>query len=573
MNLHQLLFALLLLGSCVASSDNTTSAPEPTTFSEQIRINQIGYYPKANKKAVIVTEQAKSTFQLLDADKKVVLEEKLSPLQEWELSGEQVQIADFSAVIEAGTYSIVVAGIGHSYPFEIKENVLQGAFLGSMKGLYYQRVSMPLEEKYAGKWHRAMAHPDDSILFHPSSGKSEGFTASPKGWYDAGDYNKYVVNASFPLGQFLLLEEQYPNSVKDGALNIPESGNGQSDYLDELKYELDWVLTMQDEDGGLFHKLTAKRFEPMVMPVAASSQRYIVGKGTTASLDFAAATAKAYRIFLPTQKAYAEQCLAAAEKAYQWALKHPALAFENPEDVSTGEYGDKDFSDEWYWANAELYIATQDESYLAALKSSPPNFDFKVGESWTAYMRFLAYFALLEHKDLLASDFYNSLKTGILSEADRILKKAQNAPYFQPIDDFHWGSNSDILNAAMILAQAYRLEKDKKYLTGVQQAADYMFGNNAVGYSFLTGFGDKSPMFIHHRQSAADGIAEPVPGLLSGGPNSRQQDAKNGTIYPPNVPPMKSWVDQEPSYASNEVCLNWNAPMTYILGFLEQEAE
>jgi endoglucanase len=97
---------------------------------------------------------------------------------------------------------------------------------------------------------------------------------------------------------------------------------------------------------------------------------------------------------------------------------------------------------------------------------------------------------------------------------------------------------------------------------------DYIFGHNPLGISFLTGFGDKTPMFIHHRQSAADGIAEPVPGLLSGGPNPKQQDTQY-TTYPSMVRPMQSWVDQEPSYASNEICLNWNAPLVYVLGWLE----
>jgi len=154
-----------------------------------------------------------------------------------------------------------------------------------------------------------------------------------------------------------------------------------------------------------------------------------------------------------------------------------------------------------------------------------------------------------------------------------LVAKASKLPYFQPIDDFQWGSNSDVLNTAMIMAQAYRLEPKPIYLSSIQQAVDYIFGNNATGYSYLTGHGDKTPMFIHHRQSAADGIEEPVPGLLSGGPNSGMQDAASGVVYPSNATPMKSWADQEPSYASNEICLNWNAPLTYILGFLEQEAQ
>jgi len=101
----------------------------------------------------------------------------------------------------------------------------------------------------------------------------------------------------------------------------------------------------------------------------------------------------------------------------------------------------------------------------------------------------------------------------------------------------------------------------------------YHIYNKDLGFSFVTGFGDMPPMYIHHRQSAADGIVDPVPGLLSGGPNDDKQDVSDGVVYPENFTPMKSWVDHEDSYASNEICLNWNAPLTYILGYLEQESK
>ncbi len=569
-------FFLVVLCSCsmfFVLSCEESLPPMTGQFSEQIRLNQIGYYPGSEKKAVIVSPKKIDTFHVVDSTTMtVVFTGNLSPVQNWKLAGEEVRIADFSQVLDEGTYMVLVGELGYSYPFEIKKNVLREVFLGSVKGLYYQRTGMPLEKEHAGKWHRQMAHPDDSIPFHPSSGKTEGYIASPGGWYDAGDYNKYIVNATFPLGQFYLLQEQYPDAILDNQLNIPESGNGKSDYLDELKYEMDWALTMQDADGGLFHKLTTKNFEGMVMPNKAISQRYIVGKGTTATLDFAACAAQAYRVFKSVDPVYASSCLLAAKKAYDWALENPAVGFVNPEDVHTGQYGDTNFDDEWFWANAELFVSTKDTTYLNSLNTKTMNFEFKAGESWTGYMRFLGMFSFLNHKESIPAALYASIAKGIQKSADDLVVKSTELDYFQPIDDFHWGSNSDVLNAAMIMAQAYRLNPKPEYLKGVQQAMDYVLGANAMGVSYLTGFGDKTPMNIHHRQSAADTIEQPVPGLLSGGPNSRLQDVSGGAVYPENPSPMQSWVDQEPSYASNEICLNWNAPMTYVLGFLEQES-
>ncbi|WP_299534845.1 glycoside hydrolase family 9 protein [Ulvibacterium sp.] len=560
---------LFLADSCV-----DPATPFANEYTPNIRLNQIGYYPTAVKKATVLQGEGKEEFKIVDKYKMEVIHTgKLSQPHDWDLAGETARVADFSSIKDAGTYMILVEGLGYSYPFEIRNSVLDSTFLGSIKGLYYQRMGIALREEHAGQWQRPMAHSDDSVLYHPSSGRTKGSLSSPGGWYDAGDYNKYVVNGSFPLGQLFLLEEQYPGIIEDKELVIPESGNGISDYLDELRYEMDWLLTMQDTDGGLFHKLTTKNFEPMVMPHEATGQRYIVGKGTAATLDFSACAAQAYRIFREQDADYAAKCLEASKRAYAWALKNPQIEFVNPLDISTGQYGDTNFDDEWFWADAELFITTKNPSYLDHLNTDSIDFTFKPAESWTGYMRFLGMFSLLENREVVPPDLYQRLRSGIMGSANVLVEKAKKLDYFQPIDDFHWGSNSDVLNAAMIMAQAYRLEKKEEYLVGVQQAMDYVLGHNAMGLSYLTGFGDKTPMFIHHRQSAADGIPEPVPGLLSGGPNSRLQDTVGGAVYPKNPAPMKSWVDQEPSYASNEICLNWNAPMTYVLGFLEQESK
>lgn len=558
-----LLFCLIFLQGCL---ENTP--PEKNLNTDAIRINQVGYYPQSSKKAIVVDPGKATNFEIVEVSKmETVLTGDLSKSLSWDLAGETVKVADFSGLQESGSYKVYVEGIGYSHPFEIESAVLNDALKAAIKGQYYQRAGMGLEQAFADKWERALGHPDDSVLFHPSTGKS-GFTSAPKGWYDAGDYGKYVVNGAFSLGQMMSYYEQYPDNIADGDLNIPESGNGVSDLLDEFKYELDWLLTMQDEDGGVFFKLTTKGFAGMVMPEEAVKPRYIIGKGTAPTLDFAAVLAKAARIFADVDPTYAQTCLEAAENAWAWAKNNDALIYNNPEDISTGEYGDSNFTQEFYWAAAELFVTTNSETYEEYLKTINIDFTFTPGESWANFMHYIGAIALLEN--LEENPIKEQLQQAILKEADRLVKMSKSNAYFQPVADFQWGSNSDVLNTAMIIAQAYRIKPDPSYLNSVQEITDYIFGKNATGYCFLTGFGTKTPQFIHHRPSSADGVSEPVPGLLSGGPNSHQQD-KHEVDYPENAAPMKSWMDMEPSFASNEVCLNWNSAAVYVLGFLEAE--
>ncbi|MEM9916927.1 MAG: glycoside hydrolase family 9 protein [Bacteroidota bacterium] len=566
-----LFFTLLLLTSC-GDAPTEVGSKTNTDNRKLIHLNQLGYYPDAPKKAIFIGAQDIDVVQLVDVEsKEKVAEIPLSNELNWEMAGDRVRVADFSSVKTEGTYQLEAEGFVPSHPFEIKNHLYADALTGSVKGLYYQRASTALEEKHAGQWKRPLGHPDDQVLFHASSGQSTGTTNSSKGWYDAGDFNKYIVNGCFSLGQLLTLAEQYPKLFGDSDLNLPESGNGVNDYLDELKYELDWAMSMQDKDGGLFHKLTTKRFEGVKMPHEATNDRYIVGKGTAASLDFAAAMAQAHRVFLEVDPAYAQQCLSAAERAWEWSVKNPQEAYRNPSDVQTGEYGDENFKDERYWAAAELYVSTQKSKYLDDLVANMPNNSFKTNNGWQSYMSYLGMYSLLSSTVPMPDSLRQKLRQSVLAEADQLAERCKALDYFQPIDRFVWGSNSDVLNAAMLMANAYRLDPKPEYLGAIQETVDYIFGKNPVGMCYLTGFGDKSPMFIHHRQSMADGIDEPVPGLLSGGPNIVQQDTSDGTTYPPNVAPMKSWVDQESSYASNEICLNWNAPLTYVLGFLEAQ--
>lgn len=552
--------------------------------SDAIRLNQVGFYPAAQKLAVVVSDEA-GAFDVKDAKTgKTVLKGKLGNVRTSQHSGKHTRIADFSGLRKPGSYVIDIAGIGKSAPFNIGGRVHREVAEASLKAFYYQRASIELPEKYAGKWSRPVAHPDDNVLVHPSAvseGRPENTViSSTRGWYDAGDYNKYIVNSGITMGTLLSLYEDYPLYFEDFNTNIPESNNGVPDLLDEVAWNLRWMLTMQDPaDGGVYHKLTNPRFDGMIMPAAAKNPRYVVQKGTAATLDFVAVMAQASRVFKSFDNKFpglADSCTTAAVKGWQWAEKHPAVLYiqdamnkQFDPDVVTGTYGDRSVKDEWIWAACEMYALTGKHSYLdkADLGLQQP---FLL-PTWSQ-VKALGYYTLLRpHYDVsVEPQILNSIKKNLITYADSLLADLGKQPYHTVMGktarDYAWGSSSVAANQGIALLCAYRLSKDQKYLHAALGNLDYLLGRNATGYCLLTGFGSKRVMHPHHRLSIADGVADPIPGLLSGGPNPGQQDKCAGY---PNKFADESFIDRDCSYASNEIAINWNAPMVYLAAALE----
>ena len=550
-----------------------------------IRLNQIGFYPGAPKVAVI-TDNSEGEFLVKSvASGEIVFKSKLSPPHKSQFSNEVTRIADFSTVTKPGVYKLNLPGKEDSYTFEIKPKVFCDLTKSLIKGFYFQRMSTPLLPEYAGKWNHAAGHPDNQVIIHPaaaSPNRPAGTIIScPRGWYDAGDYNKYIVNSGITMGTLLSLYEDFPAYFDTLRINIPESGDGAPDLLNEIVWNLRWMLTMQDPyDGGVYNKVTNADFDGMIMPSAAVTPRYVVPKGTGATLDFAAVMAQAGRIFSKFKKVFpglSDSCLNSAEKAWMWAVKNPKVPYDqnlmNREFkpvINTGGYGDSDFSDEFIWAASELYISTGKDSFYKAYPMFPDT--LMPLPSWDD-VRLLGYYTLARFEKKLtngAKSDFPMLKDRIIKAAEKMTEGVSERAYMTVMGksarDFVWGSNSVATNEGILLIQAYRLTNDKRYLDYALTNLDYILGRNATGYSYVTGNGHKTPMFPHHRQSEADGIADPVPGLIVGGPNPGQQDGCK--TYPSKVPDQ-SYTDSVCSYASNEIAINWNAPAAYLAGALE----
>lgn len=544
--------------------------------TNSIKLNQLGFLPQSQKLAV-VPQGAGERFEVIGADGKPVIEGRLDAAKAWAPSGETVRVADFSWLSRPGAYRLKVEGLPLSDPFTVAQDGYRALNDAALKAFYLNRAAIALEPKYAGRWARPAGHPDDKVLVHASAASKTRpagtVLSSPKGWYDAGDYNKYVVNSGISTYTLLAALEHFPAWFARHDIGIPESGNGVPDILDEAMWNLEWMLSMQDPaDGGVYHKLTNLRFDGMVMPHAAAREpRYVVAKSTAAALDFAATMAAASRVLAAHDKQWpgmSRKMLAAAERAWQWAAAKPAVLFKNPAGVVTGEYGDAHVEDEFAWAAAELYLATGKDAYYKALR---PETLAATAPSWSD-VRGLAWMSLAQHRERLAPQDA-ALVTGRLDGlARQLAAEWRSSGYRVPIkgSEMVWGSNAVILNQAMMLVQAYRLEGKQDYLLAAQSALDYVLGRNATGYSFVTGFGARPTMHPHHRPSMADGVDAPVPGWLAGGPNPGQQDKKDCPAPYPSTLPALSYIDHGCSYAANEVAINWNAPLVYVSAALSE---
>lgn len=552
--------------------------------ADRIQFNQIGFYPSSAKIAVVTGHtDAEKFFVISPATHDTVYSSTLYPERQSPFSSTVTRIADFSSLKTKGNYVVAVPGVGNSYSFRIDDNVYEGIAKEVLKGYYFMRSNIPLDEKYAGKWKRPAGHPDTIVYVHGSAATKERpegtIISTPGGWYDAGDYNKYIVNSGISMGTLLSAYEDFSQYFDTLNTNIPESNDAIPDILNEAIYNLRWMLTMQDpNDGGVYSKCTNAAFDGMVMPGVTKAPRYVVQKSTGATLDFAAIAAQASRILKKFDKqlpGLSDSCLNAAIKAWQWAEKNSATFCSQREintkftpPITTGEYGDRSFKDEWLWSAAELYTTTKDRKYSRILEERMK--DSVSLQSW-GNVALLGYYTFIRNEKELpeVKNIIDAMKDSILKFADAyVVKKGFNVfATVMPMTkrDFVWGSNSVAANEGMLLINVYLFTGKRRYLNGAESNLDYLLGRNATGYCFVTGAGSKSPMHPHHRPSQADDVIEPVPGLLVGGPNPGMQDKCHYLFTETET----AYLDDVCAYASNEIAINWNAPLVYLANAIE----
>ncbi len=594
-----------------AAGESTAAAPTPA-----IRLNQTGYLPGAAKQAMIVGAKTRD-FHLRNVTGQVVWRGHLSQSRQDDYSGDLLQTADFSAWQTAGKYVLEVPGLGRSWEFAIDSRVYDRAWYLTMRAYYGQRCGCEVD---LGPEFSAYRHPPCHLLtaYHPSAGRS-GAPHNLGGWHDAGDYGRYIVNAAVATATLLWAYELYGERLEARKLDLPALAPQDADLPDmlrEIRWNLDWMLTLQDHDGGVWHKQSSTHFCAFIMPQDDHLPSEIIGTGTppykntAATADLAAAAAIAARVYRPYDAAYAAQCLDQAERAWAWALRHPHVPFHNPPGVSTGEYGDQQLADELLWAAAELWRTTRKRAYLQYFLAHvepflrPPSahprtrrsipdgghFDWRTFVppptgisdhtplSWGSVGPLALWsFALSQPASGAEDAVARRIISQTMASADAIAARTLKNGYRVALraQDYVWGSNGVAGNYALQLLIALRLDtmnawaparrgaRQQAWITAAGDQLHYLLGRNTFSLSWVTQLGAHAFRHPHHRPSVADHLPLPWPGLLSGGPNAHPGDPRARQVPP--GPPARMYVDAWPAYSMNEVAINWNAPLVFLL--------
>lgn len=530
---------------------------------KKIFVDQCGYQPQM-KKYVTFQAQEPVEFSVLRSDGECVMKGSTDKKFENTSAKEIDYIGDFSKLTTPGRYYIVAKGLGESDTFEIREDVYTDTFQKAMYFFYLQRCGCELPESAAGAYAHGACHTQDAVIYGTQNKISVN-----GGWHDAGDYGRYVVPGAMAVAQMLLAYEVNP-SFMEQYTNAAAHKPKLPDYFNELKYELDWMMTMQREDGALYHKVSCYNFCGFILPDQEKEEIVISPVSATATGDFAAATAMAVRFYQKYDAEYADRLAAASRRAYE-ALQNMNIpgGFKNPEEIVTGEYGDPCDEDERYWAAAELYKTFGDEKYRRDFEERAAGKIYH-GYGWGA-MGSYGNLAYITTSNPVSEELKEKIKASMIDLGRRKLEIVEADGYGTALasEEYTWGSNMDTANNGLHLYDAYRLTGQKEYLDAAAQQLHYLLGRNPMGLCYLTGCGTDAIKHPHHRPSCFVGRA--MPGMLSGGPCNWLADETVKEIFDKDIAPAKALADMTGSYSTNEVTIYWNSAFIQLLASVTEQ--
>jgi endoglucanase len=540
--------------------------------SAKIVVNQVGYLPNSPKVALLVNSNTTlPQIELVDSNTKQTVQ-VIIPGQSMRDrdSNDRLQTIDFSQIKQTGNYFLRVGSI-ESYPFTIASNVYQEPIIKLLRSYYLQRCGIAIDDPVTGIRH-APCHIRDGAIAHQDPTNQSGKAISATGgWHDAGDYGKYVATTAVTTGRLLSLYENNPKAFPDRQLTIPESGNGISDLLDEMRVGLDWMLSMQRADGAIYRKLSGKNWPPIVAPDEDTQPRFIYGISTPETAKFAAAMAIAARVYDPLQPQQSAIYLKASRRAWEYLQTQPTMKVDwvDGDDSGSGKYLSsaidtepslKIDTDDRLWAAAELFITTKEQKYDRYFREQLPKFDYTLFEwkdpSALGIVNYLSAIVTPQSSQLTAQ-----IAQKILNRADALVKKVSTSGYHLANQRFIWGSNKMTATEGLTLILAYRMTDGPAYRQAAIDRIDYLLGRNPFNQTFVTGIGTHPVRHVNHIFARARKID--IPGLLVGGANNDAQDG----LAPKNRG-ILSYLDDEKSYATNEYAIDYNSELIALMSMV-----
>ena len=571
-----------LLPESMAVGETVTAATAPLSNERPARIvyNQVGYPKGWPKVAFLVytaepAQPAAPHVALIDVETRQVVRQFLPGTASQDpASQDTIQPLVFSTFGTPGRYYLRYGTI-QSGVFSIQDTVYLEPLKTMLRSYYLQRCGVAIHDPVTLIQHAA-CHLEDGVLARDDSVSAAGMKlASAGGWHDAGDYGKYVSTTAVTIGRLLSLYEHCPQLFQDAQLAIPESGNGISDILDEVRVGIDWMLSMQRTDGAVYRKLSGERWPKLIPPDADVQKRLVYGFSTPDTAKFAAALAMAARVYMQIDPAFATRCLTAAERAWKFlgsqAPETMQVDWLASDDSGSGKYllsetdqeeALKTDLNDRFWAAAELWITTQQVQFRAYLGKHLPQTAFSLFE-WKDPSA-LGMMSYVFHTPNAGDPLATQIRTKLLDRAEQLLHKVTNSGYRLANDRFVWGSNKMTAEEGITLLYAYRLTGRDAYRTAAIDQLDYLFGRNHFGLSFVSGVGSQAVKHTSHIFARAQQLL--IPGLLSGGPNTVAQSG----IARKGKGPL-SYIDDAASYATNENAIDYNASLIALVGLLMSE--
>ncbi|NLD50236.1 MAG: glycoside hydrolase [Clostridiaceae bacterium] len=545
-------------------SDMKVTSPDDEKAAPAIKVNQLGFLSDANKYALVTGFEADlkadegTPFSVLNAKTySVAYEGELSLVTDYEAvdSGEKILKADFTKLTTPGEYYIRVnaEGIDDSPKFEIGNDIYKPLVVDASRYFYYQRQGLELNESNAAGYPRGDMTPQDSEAVFASGEKTP--VDVTKGWYDAGDYGKYINAGASGVSDLFWAYEMFPEEFTDGHLNIPESSNGIPDILDECRWELEWMLKMQDEaSGGFYPRVQSDDDEKITQRIIKDQN----GCTTDDTACAAAIMAHAYVLYKDLDAEFASSCLDAAEKAWTFLEN-------NPENIvsPTGPYNVTNDKSDRLWAAASLFRATGSETYNTYFKSNKTQFASKEyahtwGDMWlTAYLTYLK----AEKKDAQVVSWIDSEFSKWL---DNIITRYEKNPWKNVVipGDYYWGINMQIMNVPMdafIGAKLLDKYNDKVEQLGFD-SLNWLLGMNPLRFSFVSGYGEDSAESVFSNIYNFDGKPGIPNGYMPGGPNAYEGAGISRFA-------AKCYTRSSGDWVANEHTVYWNSALVFMAAY------